>query len=139
MFVMSISSQSSVVSLQEFAIQKGYKGLKVWQRSKTLVKQIYVLTQNFPKEELYGLTNQMRRCAVSIPSNIAEGHARSEKEFLRFLDIAYGSLNELETQCEIACELSFLTMDTLLSLSDEIDEIGKMINGLRRSIKSPDN
>jgi len=127
----------SVVSYQEYDnAMKGYKGLKVWQRGKALVKLIYVMTQDFPKEEMYGLTNQMRRCAVSIPSNIAEGHARSEKDFSRFLNIAYGALNELETQCEIAVDLEFLKQKDFKTIASEIEEIGKMINGLQRSIKS---
>ena len=113
---------------------KGYKELKVWQRAKSLVTEIYKVTAGFPKEEVYGLTNQMRRCAVSIPSNIAEGHARSTKDFMRFMDIAYGSLNELETQLEIACDLTFLNMARAEPLFQEIKEIGMMLNGLKRSL-----
>ena len=129
------SSQSPVFRVQFVDdSMKGYKGLKVWQRSKALAKVIYVKTEGFPKGELYGLVNQMRRCAVSVPSNIAEGHAR--KEFKRFLDIAYGSLNELETQAEIAMDLGFLKSKDFKEISSEIEEIGKMINGLKRSIES---
>lgn len=113
---------------------KGYRELKVWQRAKSLVSEVYRLTSTFPKEEMYGLTNQIRRCSVSIPSNIAEGHARGGKDFLRFLDIAYGSLNELETQIEIACDLNFLVADSIQGYLNEIQEIGKMIHGLKRSI-----
>jgi len=112
----------------------GYRELKVWQRAKALVIEIYKLTTSFPKEEMYGLTNQMRRCAVSIPSNIAEGHARSGKDFLRFLDIAYGSLNELETQLDIATALEFSARPATNILMQEITEIGKMLNGLKRSL-----
>lgn len=115
---------------------KGYRELVVWQRSKRLVIDIYRLTADFPQEERYGLTNQMRRCAVSIPSNIAEGHARSNKDFLRFLDIAYGSLNELETQLEIACDLRFLSEETIKAPLLEIQEIGRMLNGLKRSLSN---
>ncbi len=117
---------------------KGYRELKVWQRAKALVAQIYALTAAFPKEEIYGLTNQMRRCAVSIPSNIAEGHARSGKDFLRFLDIAYGSLNELETQLDIAADLHFTDYEMITPLIKETGEIGKMLNGLKRSL-TPEN
>jgi four helix bundle protein len=114
----------------------GYKELKVWQRAKLLVSGVYRLTSTFPRDELYGLTNQMRRCAVSIVSNIAEGHARSQKDFLRFLDIAYGSLNELETQMEIAVDLKFVERAETKSIAAEIQEIGKMINGLKKSLGS---
>lgn len=131
------SYQLSDISFQEndiAVVTKGYKELKVWQRAKKLVIEIYKITGLFPKEEIYGLTNQMRRCAVSIPSNIAEEHARSHKEFIRFLDIAYGSLNELETQLEIACDLEFLGTVHMGFLFQEIKEIGMMLNGLRRSL-----
>ncbi len=131
------SYQLSDISFQEndaVVITKGYKELKVWQRAKKLVIEMYKVTALFPKEEIYGLTNQMRRCTVSIPSNIAEGHARSSKEFIRFLDIAYGSLNELETQLEIACDLGFLEASHIDSLFREIKEIGMMLNGLKRSL-----
>lgn len=82
---------------------KTYKDLIVWQKSIELVKEIYLLTEDFPKEEIYGLTSQIRRCAVSIPSNIAEGKMRTtNKEFSHFLSIAYGSGAELETQLILA-------------------------------------
>src|SRR6185437_7821701 len=88
---------------------KSYKDLIVWQRSIELVKEIFLLTDSFPKSELYGLTSQMRRAAVSIPSNIAEGYGRnSRKEYNHALAIAYGSALELETQLLIAKELSFI-------------------------------
>ncbi|MFW6308182.1 MAG: four helix bundle protein, partial [Campylobacterales bacterium] len=97
--------------------------------SMELAKQVYLKTKNFPKEELYGLTSQIRRCAVSIPSNIAEGRGRqSNKEFVRFLQISLGSLYELQTQLELALEFDYVsnTEDTLeLSL-----EIEKMLNSL---------
>jgi len=82
---------------------KSYRDLIVWQKSVDLVKNIYLCTQTFPKEEQYGLTNQMRRCAVSIPSNIAEGYGRnSTGDYKRFLHISLGSLYELQTQVEIS-------------------------------------
>lgn len=123
-----VSAQEPVVSM------KGFKELKVWQRSKSLVSAIYKLTAMFPEHEKFGLTNQMRRCSVSVPSNIAEGHARTRKDFSRFLHIAYGSLNELETQLEIACDLDFVEEKKIEPLLNEIQEIGKMINGLKRSL-----
>lgn len=85
-----------------------HKDLKVWQESMLLVEDIYRLTALFPKEEMYGLTSQLKRCAISIPSNIAEGAGRSGKaEYVRFLNIAMGSLSEVDTQLEIAVRLSF--------------------------------
>jgi four helix bundle protein len=87
---------------------KSHKDLKVWQESMDLVIQIYKLVENFPKHEVYGLSSQIRRAAVSIPSNIAEGAGRSgEKEFIRFLYIALGSLSEVETQLEISQRLNY--------------------------------
>ena len=114
-----------------------YKDLKVWQRSRALVVTIYTLTKPFPKEELYNLTSQMKRCAVSIPSNIAEGHRRgSNKEFIQFLNIARGSLAELETQLFISTDLHFVQASVSEPVLNEIEEIGKMINGLINSLNS---
>ena len=95
---------------------KNHKDLEVWKKSMDLVSNIYKITESFPNKELYGLTNQIRRAAVSIPSNIAEGAARnSKKEFIQFLYIALGSLSELETQIIIANRLEYLkNLDTLL-------------------------
>ncbi|CAN5830035.1 four helix bundle protein [soil metagenome] len=88
---------------------KSYKDLIVWQKSTGLLKNMYVVSQLFPKEEQYGLTNQMQRCAVSIPSNIAEGYGRnSTVDYKRFLQIAVGSLYELQTQIEISFQLKYL-------------------------------
>ena len=113
------------------AVFKGFRDLKVWQRSRILVKSVYEITGQLPKEEVYGLTSQIRRCAVSIPSNIAEGSSkRSTREFIRFLNIAYGSLAELETQLLLASDLAYVTLDTVEPLFVEIDEIGRMTNGL---------
>ncbi len=103
---------------------KNHKDLIVWQKSMTLVKRLYEVTQAFPKEELFGITSQMRRAAVSIPSNIAEGYGRlSDKETVRFLSIALGSASELETQLLICEQLAFLKnpeLDELLMLNTEI-------------------
>ncbi|MFW5990304.1 MAG: four helix bundle protein [Campylobacterales bacterium] len=106
-----------------------YRNLIVWQKSMELAKQVYLKTKNFPKEELYGLTSQIRRCAVSIPSNIAEGRGRqSNKEFVRFLQISLGSLYELQTQQELALEFDYvLNIEDTLELSLEIE---KMLNSL---------
>src|SRR5699024_274455 len=99
--------------------------------------ELYRLTKNFPSAELYGLTNQMRRAAVSIPSNIAEGAARgSNNDYIRFLYISLASLAELDTQLLIAKNLGYLTVDSFKDLQNELTEINKMLNGLIRYRKS---
>ena len=94
---------------------KTHKDLDIWKEGMSLVEKIYLITAKFPKEEIYGLRSQMRRCAVSIPSNIAEGAARnSVKEYIQFLYVSLGSLSELETQVEIALRLGYLNNDNNL-------------------------
>ncbi len=115
---------------------KSYKDLSVWQKSLQLVKDIYELTKLFPKEEIYCLTQQLRRSGISVVSNIAEGSAKnSTKEFIRFLSIAYGSLNELEAQVIIAESLGYLSKKEIQPILEKISEIGKMANGLSRSLE----
>ncbi len=115
---------------------KTHKDLIVWQKSIALVKSVYALTQSFPQEEMFGLISQMRRCAVSIPSNIAEGHGRgSEKELVRFLEIALGSAAELETQLIIAKELNFVVAEDFETIISEVNEVVKMLSALNRSHK----
>ena len=105
-----------------------YHELKIWQESRILVKNIYTLTANFPKEEVYGFTSQIRRAAVSIPSNIAEGTGRSsDKEFQRFLDYAMGSLFELETQIILANDLNFVNTEDFELIQKEIKSLIRMI------------
>ena len=99
-----------------------------------LTERVYGVTSHFPKEEMYGLTNQIRRAAVSVPSNIAEGHGRGGREFVRFLDIAYGSLLEVETQLELAQRLKYLNDTDAVEMLNECAEIGKMLNGLKNSL-----
>jgi four helix bundle protein len=112
-----------------------FKDLLVWQRSRKLVSAIYDLTVKFPGKEQFGLSSQIRRAAVSIPSNIAEGHRRnSNKEFQNFLVIARGSLAEVETQLILAQDLKFITEADAKGSLQEIDEIGRMINGLINSL-----
>jgi len=108
--------------------------LEVWKKSMDLVSNIYKITEPFPNKELYGLTNQIRRAAVSVPSNIAEGAARSsKKEFIQFLYIALGSLSELETQIIIANRLEYLNnLDTLI---EGLKFVQKLINGLIYHLK----
>ena len=108
-----------------------HKDLEVWKKSISLVTQIYSSTQSFPKEEIYGLTNQIRRAAVSVPSNISEGAARqTNKEFIQFLYIALGSNSELETQLLIAHNLNFISNNDYENCNQQVDEIGKMLSGL---------
>ena len=112
-----------------------HQKLEVWQKAMKLVPDIYVLTRSFPDEEKFGLTNQIRRCAVSIPSNIAEGHARkSEGDFIRFLRIAYGSSAELETQLTLARELEFISQQDFDTLMDSLTGVRMMLNKLMSSI-----
>ena len=119
------------------AIEKSVRrhhDLKVWQASIQLVKEIYVVTSAFPKEETYGLVSQMRRAAISIPSNIAEGAARGgTKEFIHFLGMARGSLSELETQLYISRELGFVT--NAQDVDVRIEEIFRMLAGLLASLR----
>ena len=112
---------------------KNYEELVVWQKAMELTKRVYALQKNLPKEEVYSLGDQIRRAAVSIPSNIAEGFGReSDKDFKRFLSIARGSLFETKTQLQLADCLGYISFDEeLLCL---FDEVGKLINGLSRSL-----
>lgn len=110
---------------------QSYNDLIVWQKALDLVEMVYQVTRTFPAEELYGLTNQLRRAVVSIPSNIAEGHARSStQKFHRFLSIARGSLAEVETQLLIAQRLGYLSTDQLGPILSLQIEINKITNGL---------
>ena len=115
-----------------------YEDLRVWRRSMDLVLQIYRCTSSFPRQEIYGLTSQMRRSAVSIPSNIAEGKGRySRKELLQFLFHARGPLLELRTQVTIARELGFLADAEGQSLTNLADEVGRLLNGLINRFQAP--
>jgi four helix bundle protein len=117
-------------------IMKTHKDLEAWKNSINLITRVYQTTRNFPKEELYGLTNQMRRSAVSIASNIAEGAARkTTKEFIHFLHIARGSLAELETQLIVCQNLSLITVETFKEYENEMKIIGAQLSGLLRSLK----
>ena len=116
---------------------RSHKDLDVWKRSVTLVTNIYSITSKFPKEEIYGITNQVRRAAVSLPSNIAEGAARkNSKEFIQFLYIALGSNAELETQIIICRNLDYLSEKVSIDILKEINEIRNMILGLIKFMKT---
>ena len=109
--------------------------LEAWKQSMNLVLQVYAVTKGFPKEEVYGLTSQMRRAAVSVPSNIAEGAAATTaKQFINFLSISLGSLSELNTQTEIAFRLKYINKDTNRNLNYQIDKCKSIVFGLKRSI-----
>ncbi len=117
---------------------RNYQDLTVWQKAMDLVTEIYRISKTFPKEELYGLTNQMRRAAVSIPSNIAEGHARKSRvEYVNFLSIAQGSRAELETQLLIAVRLRYLTKEDAHDGMALLDEIGRMITTIKQKLNPP--
>ena len=114
-----------------------HKDLIVWKKGIELVKNIYLITNSFPNSEQFGLISQMRRCAVSIPSNIAEGCGRnSNKELIHFLYIALGSSSELETQIIISAELNFLENEKATECLNLLNEIIKMITSLIKSVKS---
>ena len=114
-----------------------YRDLKVWQVAMQLATNIYTLTHGFPKSEVFGLSSQMQRAAVSVPSNIAEGHARdSTKEFLRFISIAMGSLAEIETQLILAQQLNYIEESKLAELLGKTGEVGRMLRGLPHSLKA---
>ena len=116
-------------------IVRTHRDLDVWKKSIELVTLIYKYTAEYPKDEVYGLTSQIRRCAVSIPSNIAEGSARTtKKDFSYFLAIALGSVAELETQLIISRNLNFLSEAVLDELISELISIRRMTLGLRKSI-----
>ena len=111
-----------------------HKDLNVWKEAMRLAKEVYSLTTDFPREGFYGLVSQVRRSAVSIPSNIAEGAARgSHKDFIRFLYVALGSLAELETQLLLSEELGFMNNE---EMSGRIEEIRKMLLGLIKSLRN---
>jgi four helix bundle protein len=116
---------------------QSYRDLVVWQKSMALVREVYRYTQSFPKAEAFGLTTQLRRAAVSVPSNIAEGQGRlSTGEFKQFLGHARGSLLELETQILIAQDLGYLPADQIHYLLQRAAETGRVLNGLLGSLPS---
>ncbi|MEN8262749.1 MAG: four helix bundle protein [Nitrospirota bacterium] len=114
-----------------------YKELKVWQRAYNLCLMIYKITKEFPKEEIYTLTSQIRRAAISVPSNIAEGYGRkSTLEYTRFLYIAYGSNCELETQILLSLDLGYIKSDKSNNIQKDIKEVERMLKALIKSLES---
>ncbi|WP_295578799.1 four helix bundle protein [uncultured Lamprocystis sp.] len=114
---------------------RGHRSLRVWHLAMDLAGAVYQTTTSFPRDEVYGLVSQMRRAAVSIPSNIAEGYGRGGKDYARFVAIAYGSLLELETQTELARRFGFLNIDQEGHILSATAEIGRMLNALRASLR----
>jgi four helix bundle protein len=118
-------------------MEKPHKRLKIWKAGMELVPMVYRLTQGFPSHEQYGLTGQIRRSAVSIPANIAEGAARqTKKEFMQFLHISQGSLSELDTLNELARVLRYLSQEAWNTINSQLLQIDKMITGLIKQLKN---
>lgn len=113
-----------------------YENLDIWKKSITLATCIYTLTRQFPKEEVYGLTSQIRRAVISISSNIAEGAGRgTKKDFLRFIMIALGSLNEVESQIHVSRQLHYLTDAECKEILNKVRELGNLLGGFRNYLK----
>jgi len=116
-------------------LNRGYQDLQVWHKAIALAESVYRATSNFPRDEIYGLTSQMRRASVSIASNIAEGSARNgTKEFMQFLGIALGSTAELKTQLYIAARLLYIEKQAFEALLEQSGEVERMLNGLLKSL-----
>ena len=116
---------------------QGYKDLLVWQKAMDLVVAIYRVTQSFPRTETYGLANQMQRAAVSVPSNIAEGHGLKQTQaYLRHIAAIASSLAELETQLEVSDRLGYVSSEEKSIVAGQANEVGRMLTGLRRSLQS---
>lgn len=117
---------------------RSFRDLDVWKKTIQLVKQIYIITKSFHKEEIYGLVNQVRRAAVSIPSNIAEGKARQHtKEYIQFLYIALSSCAELETHAVVSRELGYINERVEFELLEDLDHISRMLRNLIKSLRNP--
>src|SRR6476619_1402493 len=113
-----------------------FRKLLIWQKSMLLVTKIYTTTSKFPKEEIFGITSQIRKCAVSVPSNIAEGFGRdSDKEYLRYLNISMGSLFEMQTQIEIIKNIGYLTQEEFNTIYEDSREIERMLVSFMNKIK----
>ena len=112
-----------------------HRDLVVWQKAMDLVTGVYEASKVFPRDEVYGLTNQMRRAAVSVPANVAEGQGRrSKKEFVNFLENARGSLLELDTHLDLAWRLGYLELAKYSMLREQVEEVGRVLNGLLRAL-----
>ncbi len=126
--------------MEDTTRSRNYRDLVAWQRAMDLVEDVYGLTSRFPKDEMYGLTSQIRRAVVSVPSNIAEGEGRNApNDFARFLSIAHGSLREVETQLLVAVRLKYLAEEDITNAMTLCEETGRIINGLKRSLRARGN
>jgi len=122
--------------LENVVDRRNFRSLRVWQLGMELAEQVYRLSQRFPKQEMYGLTSQIQRAAVSIPANIAEGHARgATKDFLRYLAIAQGSLAELETHLMLAERIKYVTSDLIVPILNQCTKEARMLRSLRSRLR----
>ena len=120
-------------------MSQSYRDLIAWQKAMDMVEEVYRATKGFPSHELYALTRQLHRCAISVPSNIAEGHSRfSQRDFRHFLRQSLGSLAEVETQLELACRLGYIDVKELRPLLSHTDEVGRVLTGLINSLPVDD-
>lgn len=116
---------------------ENYKDLRVWQAARRLVREVYHVSESFPKEEMFGLRQQIRRAAVSVPSNVAEGYGRASRDdYVRFLRMARGSIFEVETQMVLACDLEYVSPDRLVPFREVFNEAVALLQALIRSLKS---
>lgn len=117
-------------------MSESYKNLKIWKDAVTLASDIYSVTKKFPKEEIFGITSQIRRAVVSVSSNIAEGSSRpSKKDYLRFIDISIGSLHEVESLLEIANNLKYLSQNEYVRITEQTKGLGVLIGGFRKYLQ----
>ncbi|GIW56878.1 MAG: four helix bundle protein [Nitrospiraceae bacterium] len=115
---------------------RSYQDLDAWKEAMKLAEMCYALTQTFPKEELYGMTSQVRRSAVSVPANIAEGYGRENRgEYIQFLRISQGSLKELETHLLLACRVGLVLQEAVQPLLEQSDKLGRILRALIRSLQ----
>jgi four helix bundle protein len=116
---------------------RSYRDLRVWQKGMDIAEQCYLLTRNYPKQEMYGMSSQIQRAAVSVPANIAEDYGRNSKgEYVQFLRVAQGSLKELETHLILSVRVKLATSDIANPILEECESLGRMIRSLIRSIQS---
>lgn len=134
---MSVASQRVSESASQRGRTRSYRALIAWQKAMVLVRSVYALSERFPAGERFGLTSQMRRSAVSVPSNIAEGHGRLSDRYLRnFLGTARGSLFELETQLLLAVDLQFANADEAEGVFAQTAEVARILNGLLKTLEA---
>ncbi len=125
-----------VVNTDTKYMAESYKNLKIWSDAVILVSDMYSLTKKFPKEEVFGVTSQLRRAVISISSNIAEGSSRpSKKDYSRFIDISIGSLHEVESLLEIAHNLKYLSQNEYVKIGEQIRSLGILLGGFRKYLQ----